>query len=56
MQIDLTKEEWEALAEHLREHIKYTRHPAASALVHLKAILIKLDPEAAQEPLPDQRR
>jgi len=53
MQLDLTDEEQEALARHLRQHIRQARYPLAPALDPLKSILEKLDPtQPKSEPMP----
>ena len=54
MMLDLTDEEAEALAHHLREALDYTRYLFAPWLLDLlKSILAKLEPPApGPEPLP----
>jgi hypothetical protein len=50
---DLTDEEAEALAKHVRQSLDYARYPLSPKLDPHKAILAKLDPPAPKpEPLP----
>jgi hypothetical protein len=50
--LELSNEERDVLAEHLREHIAQTRYPLAPTIRPLKSILAKLDPQPAPEVVP----
>jgi hypothetical protein len=50
--LDLTQDEDEALATALRRIITDDRYPLSPRVLTLKAILAKLRPEPAREPLP----
>jgi hypothetical protein len=52
MTLDLTEEETEALARLLRRTIDDDRYPLSPRVLTLKAILAKIRPEPAGEPLP----
>jgi hypothetical protein len=52
MHLDLTDEETEALIHELSGTINYARYPLSPRIQTLRAILIKLRPEPAREPLP----
>jgi hypothetical protein len=53
--IDLTEEEWHALADLAREYVRTQRYPRAPRLAPIKAALAKLDP-AADPPSPPRRK
>jgi hypothetical protein len=55
MMLDLTQEETEALARLLRRTIDDDRYPLSPRVQTLKAILAKVRPEPAREPLPPPR-
>jgi len=50
--LDLTQEETDALASLLRRTIDDDRYPLSPRIQTLKAILAKVRPEPAREPLP----
>jgi hypothetical protein len=52
MNLDLTDEETTALARLLRDAIDGDRFPLSPRIQTLKAILAKIRPEPAHEPLP----
>jgi hypothetical protein len=52
MTLDLTDEETAALARLLSDRIDADRYPLSSRVQMLKAILGKIRPEPAREPLP----
>jgi hypothetical protein len=52
MNLDLSDDEADALAQHLKRAIDSDRYPLSPRLAPLKAILAKLRPEPAREPLP----
>jgi hypothetical protein len=52
MVLDLTEEETDALARLLRRTIDDDRYPLSPRVQTLKAILAKIQPEPAREPLP----
>jgi len=52
MMLDLTQEETDALASLLRRTIDDDRYPLSPRIQTLKAILAKVRPEPAREPLP----
>ena len=51
MVLDLTEEETDALAGLLRRTIDYDRYPLSPRVQTLKAILAKIQPYPAREPL-----
>ena len=53
--LDLTEEETDALAPLLRRIIDDDRYPLSPRIQTLKAILAKLRPEPAREPLPQPK-
>jgi hypothetical protein len=56
MNLDLTDEETTALTRLLTETIKGNRFPLSPRIQTLKAILAKIKPEPAREPLPPPKR
>jgi len=52
MMLDLTDEEAAALAEELHDIVENDRYPFSPRIRTLRAILSKLKPEPAREPLP----
>jgi hypothetical protein len=52
MNLDLTDDETAALARLLKSTIDADRYPLSARIQTLKAILDKIRPEAAREPLP----
>jgi hypothetical protein len=52
MMLDLTEEETNALAKLLRRKIDNNRYPLSPRIQTLKAVLAKLRPEPAREPVP----
>jgi hypothetical protein len=55
MNLDLTDAEAEALAQELHGTINYARYPLSPRIQTLRAILQKIRPEPAREPLPPRR-
>jgi hypothetical protein len=55
MNLDLTDAEAEALAQELGGTINYARYPLSPRIQILRAILQKIRPEPAREPLPPRR-
>jgi len=55
MNLDLTDAEAEALAQELGGTINYARYPHSPRIQILRAILQKIRPEPAREPLPPRR-
>jgi hypothetical protein len=53
---DLTDEETDALARLLRRTIDDDRYPLSPRVQTLKAILAKIQPEPAREPLPPPKQ
>ena len=56
MNLELTDDQGEALADELDTIVRNDRYPLSPRIVMLRAILSKLRPEPVREPLPPAKR